>query len=323
MDCIKMVSAPDPRNRPIERLYIVGNGFDLYHGLPSSYSEFGQFVRRTNPKVFEVAERFLFTEEQLWADFENSLAKLDVAGIVDEAEQYLLSYGAVEWSDAYHHHYPDTIEEIAATLSSGLHELFVAWLRSLTFPPSRPQLSNIDRTARFLVFNYTATLQQLYAVSPSKILHIHGDLSGTAKDIVLGHGWEPSSLRNPPSLTMCQRSMVQNDEAEIDERDTRVILGEQHINNYFMETFKPTAEILSRNNKFFRELSVVGEIFVLGHSMSDVDLPYFREIRNLVGSSTVWVISYQDSRSRSAIEAQIAKLGLASASVQLRTMDQF
>lgn len=35
-----------------KRLYIIGNGFDLHHGLESSYNDFRDFVAEYNKKLY-------------------------------------------------------------------------------------------------------------------------------------------------------------------------------------------------------------------------------------------------------------------------------
>ena len=39
-------------------LYIIGNGFDLYHGANSSYSNFKEFVKRRDYSLFTTLNGF-------------------------------------------------------------------------------------------------------------------------------------------------------------------------------------------------------------------------------------------------------------------------
>jgi hypothetical protein len=73
----------------------------------------------------------------------------------------------------------------------------------------------------------------------------------------------------------------------------RVVEGQRIIDDYFRETFKPTAQIIRDNAAFFAGLSQLERIFALGHSVSAVDHPYFREvIRNIDADRVRWKISY-------------------------------
>lgn len=49
-------------------LYIIGNGFDLYHGASSSYSEFKNYVKRKDYGSFLELEDF-FMPHDLWSSF--------------------------------------------------------------------------------------------------------------------------------------------------------------------------------------------------------------------------------------------------------------
>ena len=61
-----------------KHLYIIGNGFDLHHGINSSYKNFQEWMHENNPDVIEkVDEIYGFCDEEWWSDFENQLASLD------------------------------------------------------------------------------------------------------------------------------------------------------------------------------------------------------------------------------------------------------
>lgn len=298
----------------MDRLYVIGNGFDLHHHIPSGYGSFAQFVKATDLETYQRAERYLFSDETLWADFENSLAHLDYQALIDDAEEFLVSYAADDWSDDDHHAYQREIDWTVTALSIGLRDLFVRWLHTLTVPLVSPvPLVRLDPKAQFLTFNYTPTLQRLYGIDEHQILHIHGALAGPPDQIVLGHGW-----RQP----VRQRPRDADGEEIPDERDHRRIEGEEHIDRYFMATFKPTKEILSRNTSLFARLSTVEEISVLGHSMSEVDLPYFEALRDAVSPSATWVVTYHRPHERAERAAALHQLGINVARTRLPTLDR-
>ncbi|WP_420714795.1 AbiH family protein [Roseateles sp. SL47] len=41
------------------RLYIIGNGFDLYHGIPSAYRQFKAYAQVRHPSLVREVERLL------------------------------------------------------------------------------------------------------------------------------------------------------------------------------------------------------------------------------------------------------------------------
>ena len=64
---------PDPKEKI---LYIIGNGFDLMHGVRSSYYDFGNTIGKHSHIRF-VLENYLESDD-LWADFEGALATMNV-----------------------------------------------------------------------------------------------------------------------------------------------------------------------------------------------------------------------------------------------------
>lgn len=52
-------------------LFIIGNGFDLMHGLPSSYYNFRDYISKSN-RVRSILDTFIRLEE-VWGDYESNL----------------------------------------------------------------------------------------------------------------------------------------------------------------------------------------------------------------------------------------------------------
>jgi hypothetical protein len=273
------------------KLFVIGNGFDLHHQIPSKYSQFGDYLKTASPKIFNYVEKYLFHEQvcenDLWSTFEERLAHLDDDQIIEEAEQFLVSYGAEDWSDAYHHDFEYEIEQVVGGLSTKLRDHFANWVRTLPIPASfqGPPLKCIDTQSKFLNFNYTPTLQKLYNIPNDNVLHIHGCASDPNASIILGHG--------------CERSSQEMLLRQVDEdTDTRVAGGYQLIDDYFTKTFKQSALIIQQEQAFFEGLKDVTDVWVLGHSLSEVDYPYFEQIIKNTSASTQWIVSYRSNASQ-------------------------
>lgn len=287
-----------------KRLHIIGNGFDLAHGIPSSYSKFGEYLNNVDSTVSRFIRDYLFVDEDFWSCFEERLGSFDSDNVIDHAEGFLASYGDDDWSDAYHHDFEYEIEQIVEGLSTKLRARFAEWIRLLPTPApgSFSPVRCIDPRARYLSFNYTPTLQRLYGVPDRYVTHIHGRSSQADSKIVIGHGWE----RQADELLARQ----------IDEdTDVRVAGGYRLIDDYFADTFKPTDRIIEQHRSFFDELVDVSEILVLGHSLADVDAPYFWEILKRINRHAArWTIScYIDS---AAERERFARFGIAPHLVQ-------
>ena len=248
------------------RLYIIGNGFDIYHGINSRYSNFKDYVEENDNDLYEMLEEY-FDTVSLWSDFEETLAYIDVDTIVDDAENYLVSYGADDWSDAYHHDYQYEIQRVVDIGTKQLKKHFTDWILQLDIP-NNPQLT-LEKRAKFLTFNYTDTLESVYNVPVNNIVYIHNKAVNQDSVLILGHS------RNPANTNSFRE---QNDE----DTDPRVAEGNYILDEYFSDTYKNTATLINDYQDYFNGLSTIKEIYLLGHSISPVDIEYFRIMKNMV-----------------------------------------
>lgn len=264
-----------------KQLFIIGNGFDLHHGIPSNYRQFGEYLASVDPECARTLEEYLFVDADFWYRFEERLATFDCDSVIDHAEQFLVPYSAEDWSDAYHHDFEYEIEQIVDGISRTMRRHFADWIRSLRIPPpgAAQAVQFVPAKGTFISFNYTHTLQELYGVVDSDVLHIHGSASEPDDQIVLDHGWEPSEEEKLSGSVN-------------EETDTRVAGGYRLIDKYFADTFKPTQAIIERSRPFLERLAGVDSVFVLGHSMAEVDLPYFEEFARCVTPTAHWTVSY-------------------------------
>jgi len=186
-------------------------------------------------------------------------------------------------------------------LSSDLRVHFAAWIRQLTMPDPtsiRSRLLRLHTSGTFLTFNYTPTLVTLYGVEPSHVVHIHGSSADADTDLILGHGWNPKDRGSS------------NDGLNSEDTDTRVANGNRIIDQYFEQTFKPTGRVIAAHRSFFAALRETQQILVMGHSLADVDLPYFSEIIRHVDSTNVrWRISYYHEDHIPRLRRQLVNLG--------------
>src|SRR3954454_534840 len=95
-----------------QKLFIIGNGFDLHHGIPSRYSDFGKYLASADPSILRLIREYLFVDEDFWNCFETRLATFDSDNVIQYAEQFLVPYSADEWRDAYHHDFEYEIQQV-------------------------------------------------------------------------------------------------------------------------------------------------------------------------------------------------------------------
>ncbi|KGU39999.1 bacteriophage abortive infection AbiH family protein [Xanthomonas citri] len=250
------------------KLFIIGNGFDLHHRIPSGYHHFRDFVKIQDRDVFDAVERYLCPSND-WSDMEAALARVDPDEIIEDLGHFMVSYGADDWSDSGHHDFQYEVDLLVERMSADLRRLFGLWVRQLQIPtqiPVHQAVQVVDPTGAFLSFNYTTTLMRSYGIPREQILYIHGCADQPDQELILGHAWKPGDRR---SL---------NDRPDVAELDTRLTEVHDILDSYFDMTFKPSEKLIQENRNFFDGLSSIQEVYLLGHSLADVDAPYFEAI---------------------------------------------
>lgn len=73
----------------IKHLYIIGNGFDIHHGINSSYLNFRNWLEKAEPNIYsQLCDLYeISTDEnkakEWWSDFENMLSEVDLNNYVE------------------------------------------------------------------------------------------------------------------------------------------------------------------------------------------------------------------------------------------------
>jgi len=286
----------------IKILYIIGNGFDLHHKLASSYWDFMQFIKQEDESLYNLVEEYLQIEDN-WSDFEDAFASIDVYSLTEYASIFLKSYGADDWRDSAHHDYQYEIEQVVTHLSIMLKQYFIAWLKQLNV--SRKKLLELQKSAQYLTFNYTKTLQCTYQIANKNILHIHGSIKHP-QNIILGHAWKPKSNQYVGELF------------EVSDTEVRILEGNEILEEYFLQTFKPSRKIIKKNQIFFRSLHAVRTVYVLGHSISDIDVEYFCAIVKSTNLRKVqWIVSYHDKNDKINYKKKFQNIGIPRSNIKL------
>ncbi len=263
------------------RLYIIGNGFDIRHGLPTGYKHFKSYVAKNDQELYDSIEEYIPAGDE-WNELESALGEIDYELILQNSEMFLASYNTDDWSDAYHHDYQYEIDKITRMLSARLKKQFADWVKGINIADadnSEQYIPPIPRESLYFSFNYTNTLQQIYAVPDEQIIHIHGNCSYD-DDLILGHSFRVEKSLNP---------YIGPDQ------DTRIAEAYDSIDEYFGNTFKPSEDIIEdiikEERVFFSSLKNVDEVIVLGHSLAEVDGKYFAEINKSIQENARWIVA--------------------------------
>lgn len=299
---------------PKATLFIIGNGFDIMHGVRSSYWDFQKTLGRSSELRFHL-ETYL-RAENLWSDFEDSLSHLDAGMMLDVMDMWLDNFGAYrrDASAADFHGAIDTAMLPIYVLTDQLPRRFRAWVETLEANDSKPCRRIISPDAVYLSFNYTDFLETLYGVPHDKIKYIHGcrkkQKYHPKEKLILGHVPNVDYLKDyEPSPGMVPQY---KNEYKAYLLESAIEIGTQQWITYYEEVFtKHTPEIIEENKDFFEGLTGITDIIVIGHSLSEVDYPYFKEIFRQNGDRAEWHIGYHSLDDMKRLITFVEEIGIA------------
>ena len=287
-------------------LFVIGNGFDIKHKLPTEYIHFREYLSTEYPGSDEYDE--LVPESTIDNHGEVRFDMADVAGyvsrIIDNCEKG-------DWSDlesylgnAIFYSFDMDLETVDMdapdkdtmravyhneSLSSNIRDafsiikrFFCDWVNDYLASLKYEDLRNseiaevIAEGDAFLSFNYTMTLEKVYGVHD--VCHIHGMIGDKNDDIIFGHG----------------------DDSEYPESFES--LGADYSFNELKKSLrKDTSRAFYRHKVFFDSLVNVETIHSFGFSFANVDMFYIEEIARRAPGAT-WFLNNHTAEQDSAQE---------------------
>lgn len=162
------------------------NCFRFYKTAAKSESQ----MPRKYCKSFGCSENFSFyIDIQLWQYIEYNLSYANESNMLDFSQSIIgeldLDGGLYGIEDTMNNYWKEQYEFVAE-----LESYVNKWARQIRLNKVKPKCKEIFRNQEdfFLTFNYTNTLERIYEIPYSNILHIHGGVSGIDGSPVLGHG---------------------------------------------------------------------------------------------------------------------------------------
>ncbi|WP_312734137.1 AbiH family protein, partial [Escherichia coli] len=157
------------------KLYVIGNGFDVHHGLDTRYTSFGLYLKNNYWETYELLlDYYGFADldpdfpttmsDPLWSEFETSMSLLDKDSVLEANMDAMPNYSSDDFRDRDRYTLEIEMERILGLLTTELYKAFKEFILAVQFPQFDHSRSvNIDRDAVYLTFNYTDTLSQYYA----------------------------------------------------------------------------------------------------------------------------------------------------------------
>lgn len=258
----------------MKHLYVIGNGFDLHHDIPSGYQSFRDWLEEVDDwdTLTTIDEIFGYCDSNWWKHFEENLGSANTLEIaLEEARENYPDFGSDDFRDGDWYDAEIAVEQKFEEAYEKIRRAFANWVATLPYGNEKKKIRLKRSGSLFVNFNYSLTLEKLYHIKDPQILHIHG--KGDGKDeLVLGHGLSQKEIED---------MMDENDEPdyEDDEGDDFVTQRAKGaaIDGVYKQR-KKVDEIIRKNESWFEGLKDVTYIHFYGHSFADVDLPYFRKI---------------------------------------------
>ena len=281
----------------IKRLYIIGNGLDLHHGIKSSYADFHRWLG-TGWNYNDV-EKY-FGNVDLWSSLEENMAKFNYEDYA--ANNFSFENGCLVLKG--HHKVQGEVldfkEQRLEEWHTAVLKRFGEWLKGLSTAVKGGMLSLTDEESVYLSFNYTHTLEDQYHIAKEQVFHIHGEAGDPWEQLRLGHNGrilEPTrDLSNPHKEVL-----------DVDASFSKDAMDD------VLSWRKPVQEIIARNEPFWNVLREVNSVYVLGFSCGCVDLPYIEKIVSVVSPKAKWHVTWFAKKERTELPAALCRCGVKDA----------
>lgn len=313
-------------------LYIIGNGFDKHHGIESGFGDYGIWLKKNHPDLFfQLSSIYGISEEKDWWNFEQILGELNISDQVAE----IMENRRPDWKNlpdddrAFNNakrDYEAAPEEAQYTfeeLFNNIRYTFVEWVKQLNEPESSQMIHIKKQDSVFISFNYTNTLESLYKIASDFVIYIHG-CAKRGDELVLGHGKTIKQIENeylpqPP-----------------DDADTPELIEQFYANasdwveeETYMEIIqrlakqrKPMEYLIHKIYNIRHQIAEIEHIYIFGFSFSNIDMPYIKEIADIINRKRVlWKVSYYNPSDEIRFRDKLIHLGIPQKQIIMTTLE--
>ena len=263
----------EPKSKEtIDTLFIIGNGFDIWQGLDTRFSQFeayylahrSEILKKLHirPYIVQTAEGKkelcdvellygdIFNLDELdsafWNDFEHALGEIN-------GEPVHAVFGKEKRNIR-------RLKQCIRNSQKILQKAFEGWTHSIEIEP-KAEPYTFGENCLFINFNYTDTLEKRFGIPKEKIFHIHGK-ANTDSELIFGHAAHPQ--KPEPMLRQFGGRF-----AQLYLHETLLYETDKHCADHIRELIL----FLSMHGVMAEDIQ---HIYVLGHGMGVVDFDYFQ-----------------------------------------------
>ena len=302
-------------------LFIIGNGFDLAHGLPTAYNDFRRYILAQYPNVeifrdtsinFDdyaqlpvdefAAEILLYAMDHAagteWRDFEDTLSRINFYHKFPRPTEGEYDQDNLIENNRIMENYLLLIDSISSAIITAGKEwqyFFSEWIKTV-----EEQLESGHVTPRaklkeliskpnnlYMSFNYTKTLQKVYGVKVVK--HIHNRVG---QPLIFGHGKNTVKYNEPYS--------------------EHVSISSSFLDDFLIFYKKDTERQMKKYKDFFKRLDCsIDKVYSYGFSYSTVDNVYIKEVIKNISDSATWYFTTHEASDKKGLRTELlpAKAG--------------
>lgn len=296
-------------------LCILGNGFDLMHNVCSSYYAFRDSIGKNNS--LRTTLEFYLTPEDIWADFEDSLAQFNVGAMASSwlVEDWLDMFDAFDKDASVASFYmaAERAADPISTIGDELPRRFRRWVDSLTVGTADRPLKELFRNSKVLCFNYTEFVETMYGVLSENVCYIHGSRKRKkgrpTEKLILGHspGASDDAYDFVDDHRKGSKNPFRSKMVELAQENAIRIISERD-----KEMTKDSRKIIDEHKDFFDGLGDVTTVVTIGHSFASVDQDYFAAVAAALPDpgSVRWYFGCHGLHDLERLEQMLKKLDL-------------
>lgn len=277
-----------------DKLYIIGNGFDLHHGLRTSYANFrDDYVKKKSSVLWndllDIYGEAPQNDNLWWKDFENMLGKVDYESLSKSHNDDALGF-----------------MKVRNLMKGKLPPLFGKWIKDVDsrIDASKIKLMDeIDVGSLFFTLNYTLLLEKAYHVKEDNVWHIHGTIKHS-DEIVVGHDADAGQLVKYTQEYNKDQQRISPSYA--DNINQEALNGAKKVKN----------RIYLQEDKFY-QYSKIRHYVAMGFSFNDIDMPYVEKMWsvNRQKEDADWTLYWYSSGEDNLMKKKLIELGVNEKSI--------
>ncbi|MBR5747509.1 MAG: bacteriophage abortive infection AbiH family protein [Prevotella sp.] len=279
-------------------IVIVGNGFDVNHGLPSSYANFKEWLRANDKDLFGFLDRYIDVSGEWWNDFERNLSSINIPQLIREIPQNESQTPTITGLPPdFSHPASWKLDDIHKNVSMR----FTDWAKSLDGIEAKKTV-DLPKASLYISFNYTCTLERVYGIDENRIVYIHGKaLRGD--ELIYGHGKNQFVLERD---VMQRYGLYRSD----DFLKAGTYGNSEYELTFHLSYWQKYIQLANYYDVLLPSVKNANMVYVYGLSFSEVDFPYIQWITEK-NQNLKWIVSWHLENDKKCISETLRKLGAA------------